>query len=149
MPPKWLPHVELGRLGKAAKATNAKTRYPPTGKAGNFADTNIADTLANVVPGYNDGYRGTAPVGSYTARPAGFHDLGGNVAEWMNDFYAVYPGMAEQLVTDPAGPDSGDHHVVRDSSWRQGSIGELRLSYRDYSRVARPDLGFRIARYAQ
>ena len=123
--------------------------YPPTGKAGNFADTNIADTLANVVPGYNDGYRGTAPVGSYTARPASFHDLGGNVAEWMNDFYAVYPGMAEQLVTDPAGPDSGDHHVVRDSSWRQGSIGELRLSYRDYSRVARPDLGFRIARYAQ
>jgi formylglycine-generating enzyme required for sulfatase activity len=123
--------------------------FPPTVKAGNFADASIADTLANVVPDYNDGYRGSAPVGSFSARPAGFYDLGGNVAEWMNDFYAVYPGMAEQLVTDPAGPASGDHHVVRDSSWRQGSIGELRLSYRDYSRVARPDLGFRVARYAQ
>ena len=123
--------------------------FPPTGKAGNFADASIADTLANVVPDYNDGYRASAPVGSFAARPAGFHDLGGNVAEWMHDFYAVYPGMAEQLVTDPAGPASGDHHVVRDSSWRQGSIGELRLSYRDYSRAPRPDLGFRVARYAQ
>ena len=123
--------------------------YPPTGKAGNYADANIADTLANAVPDYNDGYRGSAPVGSFAARPAGFNDLGGNVAEWMNDYYAVYPGVAEQLVTDPVGPASGDHHLVRDSSWRQGSIGELRLSYRDYSRAPRPDLGFRIARYAQ
>jgi len=123
--------------------------FPPTAKAGNFADASIADTLANVVPDYNDGYRGSAPVGSFPARPAGFHDLGGNVAEWINDYYAVYPGMADQLVTDPAGPDSGDHHVVRDSGWRQGTIGELRLSYRDYSRAGRADLGFRIARYAQ
>jgi formylglycine-generating enzyme required for sulfatase activity len=123
--------------------------FPPTAKAGNFADASIADTLANVVPGYNDGYRGTAPVGSFPARPAGYRDLGGNVAEWMNDYYAVYPGMAAQLVTDPGGPETGDHHVVRDSSWRQGTIGELRLSYRDYSRAARADLGFRIARYAQ
>jgi len=138
------------KLGRQEMARYPWTgSFPPTGKAGNFADTSIADTLANVVPDYNDGYRGSAPVGSFTARPAGFHDLGGNVAEWMHDFYAVYPGMAAQLVTDPAGPASGDHHVVRDSSWRQGTIGELRLSYRDYSRAARPDLGFRIARTAQ
>lgn len=123
--------------------------FPPTGRAGNFADASIADTFANVVPDYNDTFRGTAPVGSFTARPAGFHDLGGNVAEWTNDYYAVYPGMATQLVTDPTGPASGDHHVVRDSSWRQGSIGELRLSYRDYSRAPRSDLGFRIARYVR
>lgn len=137
------------RLGRQEMARYPWTgSFPPTGKAGNFADASIADTLANVVPDYNDGYRGSAPVGSFAARPAGFHDLGGNVAEWMHDYYAVYPGMAEQLVTDPAGPASGDHHAVRDSSWRQGSIGELRLSYRDYSRAPRPDLGFRVARYA-
>ena len=123
--------------------------FPPTGKAGNFADSSIADTLANVVPDYNDGYRGSAPVGSFAAQPAGFYDLGGNVSEWTNDFYATYPGMATQRVTDPAGPASGEHYVVRDSSWRQGTIGELRLSYRDYSRTPRVDLGFRIARYAQ
>jgi len=29
------------------------------------------------------------------------------------------------------------------------SVTELRLSYRDYGTDARPDLGFRIARYAE
>jgi len=123
--------------------------FPPTGSAGNFADASIADTFANVVPDYNDGYRGSAPVGSFAAHPDGFHDLGGNVAEWMHDFYGVYPAAAEKLVTDPTGPASGEHHTIRGSSWRQGSIGELRLSYRDYNRTPRPDLGFRLARYAQ
>ncbi len=122
--------------------------FPPTTKAGNFADAQIADTLANVVTGYNDGYRASAPVGSFSSQAAGFNDLGGNVAEWINDFYAVYPGQAERLVKDPTGPVIGDHHVVRDSSWRDGSITELRLSYRDYSRGPRDTLGFRIARYA-
>lgn len=123
--------------------------FPPASAAGNYADARIADTLANVVPGYDDGYRATAPVASFPARPPGFHDLGGNVAEWIHDYYAVYPGMAQQPVTDPAGPASGEHHVVRGSGWRHGSITELRLSYRDYSRSPRADLGFRIARYAR
>ena len=123
--------------------------FPPPAVVGNFADASIADALANTVPDYNDGYRVAAPAGSFTARPEGFYDLGGNVAEWMHDYYAVYPGEADKLVRDPLGPKSGDHHVVRDSSWRQGTIAELRLSYRDYSRTARPDLGFRIARYAE
>ncbi len=122
--------------------------YPPTTVTGNFADAQIADTLANVVAGYNDGYRASAPVGSFSAQSNGFNDLGGNVSEWINDFYAVYPGQAGRLVKDPMGPASGDHHVVRGSSWRDGSITELRLSYRDYSRGPRDNLGFRIARYA-
>ncbi|MGD8631241.1 MAG: PEGA domain-containing protein [Gammaproteobacteria bacterium] len=123
--------------------------YPPTVVAGNFADASIADTLANTIPDYNDGHRVSAPTGSFPARPTGFYDLGGNVAEWMHDYYAVYPGEADKRVSDPLGPVSGEHHVVRDSSWRQGTITELRLSYRDYSRAARPDLGFRVARYAE
>ncbi len=123
--------------------------FPPTEVVGNFADASIADTLANTVPDYNDGHRVAAAVGSFAAWPAGFHDLGGNVAEWMHDYYAVYPGEAGKPVRDPLGPVSGEHHVVRGSSWRQGTISELRLSYRDYSRTARPDLGFRVARYAE
>jgi len=136
--------------GNATRRLRLTTRtHSLESTVGNFADASIADTFANTVPDYNDGYRGTAPVGSFPAWPNGYHDLGGNVAEWTNDFYAVYPGVAEQLVTDPVGPASGEHYVVRGSSWRQGSIAELRLSFRDYSRVARPDLGFRIARYAE
>ena len=67
----------------------------------------------------------------------------------MHDFYAVYPGEAKRLVTDPMGPASGNHYVVRGASWRDGNITELRLSYRDYSNKPHHDLGFRIARYAE
>ena len=110
--------------------------FPPTSAAGNYADARIADTFTDVVPGYDDGYRGTAPVASFAASPPGLYDLGGNVAEWTSDYYTVYP---------PA----GQHRVVRGSSWRHGNITELRLSYRDYSKRPRNDLGFRIARYAE
>jgi formylglycine-generating enzyme required for sulfatase activity len=123
--------------------------YPPESLAGNFADARISDTLAAVVPGYNDGYRATAPVGSFAAFPAGFYDLGGNAAEWVGDYYTVYPGGGDTLVKDPVGPLKGEHRVVRGSSWRHGSITELRLSYRDYSNRPRSDLGFRVARYAE
>ena len=71
------------------------------------------------------------------------------MAEWTQDFYAVYPGAANVVVTNPTGPATGRHHVVRGSSWRHAGISELRLSYRDYSEKARNDLGFRIARYAE
>ncbi|MGD1983229.1 MAG: SUMF1/EgtB/PvdO family nonheme iron enzyme [Chromatiaceae bacterium] len=123
--------------------------YPPRDVVGNFADARIADTLAEVVPaGYDDGYRGPAPVGSFPASPSGFFDLGGNVAEWTNDAYTPYPASAQTPVRDPLGPESGDHRVVRGSSWRHANITELRLSYRDYSKRPRKDLGFRVARYA-
>ncbi|MCP4048782.1 MAG: PEGA domain-containing protein, partial [Gammaproteobacteria bacterium] len=34
--------------------------YPPQAKVGNYADAQVADTLAIVVSGYNDGFRGPA-----------------------------------------------------------------------------------------
>lgn len=122
--------------------------YPPSVVVGNFADAKISDTLAETVPGYDDQYRGSAPVGSFAPFPEGFYDLGGNVSEWTNDYYAMYPGESGKLVEEPFGPETGKHYVVRGSSWRHGNITELRLSYRDYSREARGDIGFRLARYA-
>lgn len=122
--------------------------FPPTGSAGNYADRSTSTLLANVLDDYLDGYRVAAPVGSFPPSASGFFDFGGNVAEWCQDFYAVYPNAAGTLVKDPSGPATGRHHVVRGSSWRHASISELRLSYRDYSDKARTDLGFRIARYA-
>ncbi|MEE9265507.1 MAG: PEGA domain-containing protein [Gammaproteobacteria bacterium] len=122
--------------------------FPPTGSAGNFADSSASTLLPNTLSDYGDGYLVSAPVGSFAPTGPGFFDLGGNVSEWCQDFYAVYPNAANSLVTDPVGPATGRHHVVRGSSWRHASISELRLSYRDYSEKSRNDLGFRIARYA-
>ena len=137
-------------LGRAEPAHYPWTgNFPPTRVVANFADARIADTLAQTVPGYDDHYRVSAPVGSFAAYPPGFYDLAGNVAEWMTDYYAIYPGQSDRLVKNPLGPVNGEHHVVRGSSWRLGNITELRWSYRDYSREPRGDLGFRLARYAQ
>ncbi len=122
--------------------------FPPSGPAGNFADASAASLLPNTLGDYDDGFAVAAPVGSFAPSTAGFFDLGGNVAEWCQDFYAVYPNAQATPATDPTGPATGRHRVVRGSSWRHASISELRLSYRDYSEKARDDLGFRIARYA-
>jgi formylglycine-generating enzyme required for sulfatase activity len=123
--------------------------YPPIGSAGNFADSSASTLLPNTLSDYGDGYIVSAPSGSFAPTGPGFFDLGGNVAEWCQDFYAVYPNAASTLVTDPVGPATGRHHVVRGSSWRHAGLSELRLSYRDYSDKPRNDLGFRIARYAE
>ena len=74
--------------------------------------------------------------------------MGGNVAEWTNDYYAVTAssGVIEQ---DPTGPSSGENRVIRGSSWAHGTVTELRLSYRDYDQSGRDDVGFRVARYAE
>lgn len=120
---------------------------PPLKGSGNFADESAANLLGRIVSGYNDGYAVTAPVGSFVANGRGIFDLGGNVAEWVNDYYDVSITAVNTNELNPMGPDSGDYHVIRGSSWAHGTITELRLSYRDYGDKARNDVGFRIARF--
>lgn len=122
--------------------------FPPGPGAGNYADGAAAGIVPNRVPGYEDGFAVSAPVGSFAANAAGIRDLGGNVAEWCHDYYSI-PAAGAGPEVDPLGPASGRHHVVRGASWRHAGIGELRLSYRDYSEEPRTDVGFRIARYAE
>lgn len=122
---------------------------PPNPGAGNFADITAKKILSLYLEDYNDGYAAAAPVAKFTANAMGMHDLGGNVAEWMHDYYQTYPGASRNVVTDPEGPASGEMHVIRGSSWRHGSMSELRFAYRDFDKEPRPDLGFRIARFAE
>jgi len=119
---------------------------PPPPGSGNFADRSVAGILADTLSDYDDGFAGTAPVGRFKASPAGFYDLAGNAAEWVHDFYGI--PVAGKPETDPAGPGSGKHHVIRGSSWMQASVSALRWTYRDYGSGPRPDVGFRCARYA-
>ena len=119
---------------------------PPKADSGNFADQSAKNLVPSVLPGYDDGFSTTAPVGSFTANALGIYDGAGNAAEWVHDFYSVpTPGQTDP-VKDPAGPVDGQHHVIRGSGWRHSGITELRLSYRDFGAEARPDVGFRIAR---
>ena len=124
-------------------------KFPPRSKSGNFADVTAKSLLANTLEGYTDGYAATATPGIFTASNLGFFDFGGNVSEWCNDYYEIYSYDAEKVVSDPTGPKDGSLRVVRGSSWRHASISNLRLTFRDYSNDKRPDLGFRISRYAK
>lgn len=120
--------------------------FPPPPKSGNFGDATAGKFVGTAVPGYNDGVAVTASVGQFTPNHHGIHDLAGNVSEWVHDFYSVqgYPDNA--TVDDPWGPKAGNSHVIRGSSWRHGTLVELRASYRDNGASGKDDVGFRIAR---
>lgn len=124
------------------------TKWPPPKESGNYADRSARELVPSILPAYDDAYASTAAVGSFKANPLGIHDGGGNVAEWVNDWYTVpTPGITTPVV-DPTGPDRGTSRVIRGSSWRHAGETQLRLSYRDYSSEPRVDVGFRIARNA-
>ena len=122
---------------------------PIAPKAGNFADKSSLAVLDTALNDYDDGVPTTAPVGSFPANTLSLYDLGGNVTEWVQDFYTVSPDLGGAPTTDPTGPATGTRHVVRGSNWRSASIPELRLAWRDYAEGKAQHIGFRIARYAE
>jgi formylglycine-generating enzyme required for sulfatase activity len=104
---------------KAARGTDGRL-YPwgnqSDGTRANFCDRNCPfawkdDTV-------DDGYRSTAPVGSYEAgkSPYGAYDMAGNVWEWVADRYdAKY--YQHSPARNPPGPSSGSQVVIRGGSW--------------------------------
>jgi formylglycine-generating enzyme required for sulfatase activity len=121
---------------------------PVAARSGNYADVTARLIVQDVIPEYDDGFAAAAPAGKFTPNPLGLYDLGGNVAEWVHDYYTVSADSSEVAV-DPAGPADGKQHVIRGSSWRQSGVTDLRLSARDFGDSQRNDVGFRIARYAE
>jgi formylglycine-generating enzyme required for sulfatase activity len=86
----------------------------------------------------------THVVGLKLANAFGFHDMLGNVWEWVNDWYGDYTSAAQ---TNPTGPVSGSYRVIRGGAWVWSSL-YARSSYRG---LDPPDsyhniLGFRVAR---
>jgi formylglycine-generating enzyme required for sulfatase activity len=145
---EWALAARFAASAKGLKYVWGDQLPVPSG-GGNYGDSTAAATLGGAVPNYRDGYAATAPVGSFKANPSGIFNLGGNVSEWVQDFYTLVPTTPGTVEKDPIGPATGRGHVIRGSSWMDTSVTELRLSYRDFGADARPDLGFRIARSAQ
>ncbi len=125
------------------------SEIPPPDLSGNYADVTAAGILPTTLVTYNDGQPVTAPVGTYAANASGFFDLGGNVAEWMQDFYVGDLLETTVRVDDPLGPDAGGLYVVRGSSWRSATVTDLRVAQRGSGVDARQDVGFRVARNLQ
>jgi formylglycine-generating enzyme required for sulfatase activity len=95
----------------------------------------------------DDGWEGTAPVGSYPegASPFGVLDMAGNVSEWTADWYIDYSQRAE---TNPQGPNTGMSRVFRGGSWNTRETDKVRVTARDWPEptLRAIDLGFRCAR---
>ena len=145
---EWAWALRYGATASAAKFSWGD-QWPPRRDAGNYADRTAAVIMTSIMLGYDDGYVSTAPTGNFPTNVLGLHDGGGNVAEWVNDFYTVpTPGITTPII-NPLGPDRGTNYVIRGSSWKHSGVTELRMSYRDYGIEPRNDLGFRIARNAE
>jgi formylglycine-generating enzyme required for sulfatase activity len=88
----------------------------------------------------------THAVGGKLANAFGFHDMLGNVHEWVNDGYGPYSSAAQ---TNPTGPVSASSRVFRGGSWYDDSYN-VRSSTRDSGTpgdgYAYGDVGFRVAR---
>ena len=115
--------------------------------AGNIADESANGLTRFYVPKYNDGYTESAAVGQFPAENSGLFDLTGNASEWVHDFYTLIPPDNKKVYFDPLGPEFGDGHVVKGTSWRSGTRTQLRASFRDGLSNKRNDVGFRIGRY--
>jgi serine/threonine protein kinase len=107
--------------------------WPPPKGTGNFAGEEIRARLPNheFISGYNDGYTGTAPVGSFAPNEFGLCDLAGNVTEICAD-------------RDPN--DRLRRRLLAGGSWVDG--GESPLTVKNFGRLREnrrvSDCGFRV-----
>ena len=110
-------------------------------KYGNFCDDNCDFNWKT--KNQNDGYKYTAPVGSFKPNGIGLYDMTGNVWEWVSDWFGEYSKSPKD---NPKGPASGKYKVLRGGSWTS-KPRNLRATFRYRSPPAlrNYDFGFRIA----
>ena len=75
---------------------------------------------------YNYSGSGHSNVKSKKPNELGIYDMSGNVSEWCSDWYGSYGSSAQ---TNPQGPSSGSHRVLRGGSWG-GHSGYCRVADR-------------------
>lgn len=142
---------------KAARGENAQT-YPwgeawdvVSRKRLNFADKRNVEMASDFSA--DDGYRDTAPVGSYPAgqSPYGVYDLAGNVWEWASDWYdPLY--YLDSPQNNPAGPAGPTEEITQRSMRGGGWVAANEHVFHTYNRHGEEptkyssSIGFRCAR---
>ena len=89
-----------------------------TGTVGNFCDSLCSNEEVRT-PDITDGFALTAPVGSFPPNPFGLHDMAGNVAEWVEDWFNL-SYYRQSPRKDPPGPHPSLYRMTRGGSWLNG-----------------------------
>jgi formylglycine-generating enzyme required for sulfatase activity len=151
----------------AARAgTTTPFYWGPTisGKEANFCDS--ACKLNIREPRVTDGFKHTAPVGSFPPNPFGLYDMAGNVSEWIRDWMDVgenyyltspekdppgpRPDLQACMRVDCIGAQSITHKVYRGGAWNENAGALRSANRRDSHFQLRPEgTGFRCAKSSQ
>jgi formylglycine-generating enzyme required for sulfatase activity len=106
--------------------------WPPPKGVGNYADESAVKKFGweNVAPGYDDGYVYTSPVGSFPPNRNKIFDMGGNVWEWVQEWF----------------DDTETTRALRGASWTTNQPEMLLTSARDSDapEARRGKNGFRL-----
>lgn len=144
---EWLAR-KAGRRSQTRFPWGDEDVLPPM--SANIADESAKGKLDVYVPRYTDGFAGPAATGKFTPNAAGIHDLAGNAREWVHDIYDLRPPPEGRIEVDPMDTRPGGRRVVKGSSWRSGTLSELRAAWRDDSdNIPQDELGFRVVRYVE
>lgn len=126
------------RAGTTSSYNNGGDKEEDLKKLGRYFDNRLDG---------RGGYSSHTTVGSYAPNAWGLYDMHGNELEWCLDWSGDLCNS-----TDPLGPASGSHRVVRGGSWSSTSKDECTSSYRsDYSPSydGFHDTGFRLSCFVE
>ncbi|MGN1242561.1 MAG: formylglycine-generating enzyme family protein [Alloprevotella sp.] len=124
--------------------TEAQWEYAARG--GNQAQGRLysgSNTIDDVAWYTSNSSSTTHPVKTKAPNELGIYDMSGNVWEWCSDWYGSSSSAAQ---TDPTGPSTGSHRVLRGGSWSDNATHcrvAYRVSYTPASSIS--NLGLRLA----
>ncbi|MXZ56723.1 MAG: SUMF1/EgtB/PvdO family nonheme iron enzyme [Gammaproteobacteria bacterium] len=119
----------------------------PPSQVGNLAGFETRSALRGHIEDYADSHRELAPVGSYRRNFNAIHDLVGNAAEWVFDYFgSTYEGWDKPLI-DPMGPSRGIDRIVKGANFQTTKLHEAAINFRRTVGFKDETVGFRIARW--
>ena len=137
---KFIEKLNAKTSGGYRLPTEAEWEYAC--RAGTTTAFSVGDSLTDIDANIDVNSR--KAVGSYNPNAFGLYDMHGNAWEWCEDWYDWY---TEGAVTDPKGPATGNHRVLRGGICdSHGNLGRSASRFREDPDGWNIPLGFRLAR---